>query len=46
LVNSKTGGIIAMSGTSMATSYVAGDLALLKQKYPTYTNVQLRELLH
>ncbi|MDR3596118.1 S8 family serine peptidase [Clostridium sp.] len=34
-----------MSGTSMATPFVAGDLALLKQKYPSYTNVQLRQLL-
>ena len=34
-----------MSGTSMATPFVAGDLALLKQKYPDYTNVQLRQLL-
>jgi len=34
-----------MSGTSMATPYVAGDLALLKQANPTLTNVQLRALL-
>lgn len=34
-----------MSGTSMATPFVVGDLALLKQKYPTYTNIQLRSLL-
>ena len=34
-----------MSGTSMATPFVAGDLALLKQEYPTDTNVQLRQLL-
>jgi len=34
-----------MSGTSMATPFVTGDLALLKQKYPTYTNIQLRSLL-
>lgn len=34
-----------LSGTSMATPFVSGDLALLKQKYPTYTNVQLRALL-
>lgn len=34
-----------MSGTSMATPFVTGDLALLKQKYPTYTNIQLRSIL-
>lgn len=39
------GGYVQMSGTSMATPFVAGDLALLKQKYPSYTNVQLRQLL-
>ncbi|GKU24950.1 chitobiase/beta-hexosaminidase C-terminal domain-containing protein [Clostridium folliculivorans] len=39
------GSYAQMSGTSMATPFVAGDLALLKQKYPSYTNVQLRNLL-
>ena len=34
-----------MSGTSMATPYVVGDLALLKQANPTMNNVQLRALL-
>ena len=40
-----TGGTVTMSGTSMATPYVAGDLALLKQANPTYTSTQLRKLL-
>jgi len=39
------GGYEKMSGTSMATPFVAGDLAILKQEYPGYTNVQLRQLL-
>lgn len=39
------GGYQQMSGTSMATPFVAGDLALLKQKYPSYSNIQLRQLL-
>lgn len=39
------GGYEKMSGTSMSTPFVAGDLAILKQKYPGYTNVQLRQLL-
>lgn len=34
-----------MTGTSMAAPYVTGILALLKQKYPTLTNIQLRALL-
>jgi subtilisin family serine protease len=33
------------SGTSQATPHVSGMLALLKQKYPAKTNVQLREEL-
>lgn len=36
---------VSMSGTSMATPFAAGNLALLKQVYPSYTNQQLRELL-
>lgn len=39
------GGYAQMSGTSMATPFVSADLALLKQKYPSYTNIQLRQLL-
>ncbi|MGB3261915.1 S8 family serine peptidase [Paenisporosarcina sp.] len=34
-----------MSGTSMATPYVTGQLALLKQAYPELTNDQLRQVL-
>lgn len=37
---------VTMSGTSMATPMVSGDLALLKQANPTKTNAELRELLH
>ena len=38
-------GYVTMSGTSMATPMVSGDLALLKQANPTLTNTQLRDLL-
>lgn len=34
-----------MNGTSMASPFVAGYLALLKQAYPSLTNVQLRSIL-
>lgn len=34
-----------MSGTSMATPYVAGELALLKQAYPSLSNKELRAIL-
>ena len=30
----------------MAAGYVVGDLALLKQKYPNLSNIELREELH
>lgn len=40
------GGYAIMSGTSMASPCVAGDLALLKQANPDFTNVQLRALLN
>lgn len=36
---------VTMSGTSMATPMVSGDLALLIQANPTLTNTQLRALL-
>jgi len=36
---------VTMSGTSMATPMVSGDLALLKQANPYLTNIQLRDLL-
>ena len=38
-------GYATMSGTSMATPIVAGDLALLKQANPTLTNTEIRALL-
>lgn len=34
-----------LSGTSMATPYVAGELALIKQAYPNLTNKELRQVL-
>lgn len=39
------GGTVTMSETSMATPYVAGDIALLKQAHPGYTSTQIRDLL-
>ncbi|WP_379131126.1 S8 family serine peptidase [Paenibacillus sp. sgz500958] len=38
-----TQGYAMASGTSQAAPHVTGMLALLKQKYPSMTNVQLRE---
>ncbi|MCK2000405.1 S8 family serine peptidase [[Brevibacterium] frigoritolerans] len=37
---------VFMSGTSMAAPYVSGQLALLKQLYPTATANELRSLSH
>lgn len=39
------GGYGPMSGTSMATPYVAGNLALMKQAFPTLSSTQLRTKL-
>lgn len=41
-----TNGYQAQTGTSMASPYVAGLLALYKEQYPTYTVAQLRGLLY
>lgn len=35
-----------MTGTSMAAAYVSGNLALIKEKYPNFSNTELREVLH
>lgn len=42
-VSNGTPGYAMMSGTSQAAPHISGMLALLKQKYPQMTNVQLRE---
>lgn len=42
---SQAGAIIRSSGTSFASPEVAGILALLKEKFPTYTPKQLKEVL-
>lgn len=41
----KNGSYNYMRGTSMAAPHVAGMLALMKEKYPNYTNVKLRSEL-
>ena len=42
---SGSGGFVLLSGTSMAAPHVAGAAALAWQKYGTYTNVQVADLL-
>lgn len=46
ILSTYTGNLYAyMSGTSMATPYVAGTIALYKEKYPSLTNNQIKRLL-
>jgi hypothetical protein len=45
LIDGVRDGYSYMTGTSMATPYVSGVLALYKEQYPYYSNQQLRELL-
>jgi subtilisin len=41
----RTGGYGLMSGTSMACPHVAGVVALIKQRFPTFTPAQIRSKL-
>ncbi len=44
-LNNYNGFYAHLSGTSMATPFVTGTLAILKQEHPNYTNTELRDLL-
>jgi len=44
-VDGKQDGYTLLSGTSMAAPHVTGILALLKERFPLMTNVELRNLL-
>lgn len=45
LSTSLNGNYAEMSGTSMAAPFVTGQLAIIKQAYPTLTNDQIRSIL-
>lgn len=45
LSTSFNGNYAEMSGTSMAAPFVTGQLAIIKQAYPTLTNNQIRSIL-
>src|SRR5699024_11664324 len=40
-----TGDYMGMSGTSMASPHVAGAAAIIKQKYPDWTNTQIKNAM-
>lgn len=44
-IDGKQDGYTLLSGTSMATPHVTGVLALLKERFPTMTHVEIRNLL-
>lgn len=45
-VDGKQDGYRTLSGTSMSSPHVAGVLALLKERFPAMTNVEIRNLLN